>query len=136
MVFWTARAGQQLPDHHLDFFLMCVVEIGAGRAAEKMDGRIIGPKKRRIIRTKAACPCPPNAGNQYYLVCTGSLISKGRKVPPRSLIKVQPGESAPALRAGPAGAEVLLLQFPTPSDRPGSRLRTLAEMQGVAYTNK
>lgn len=37
MVFWTARAGQQLSDHHLDFFLMCVVEIGAGRAAEKMD---------------------------------------------------------------------------------------------------
>ncbi len=79
---------------------------------------------------------PSLAGNQYYLVCTGALIEHGKEAPPRSLINVAPGEATPTLQAGPQGAEVLFLQLPKPSDRPGSRLRTMAEMAGVSYTSK
>ena len=29
---------------------------------------------------------PADAGNKYYLVCTGSLLEAGREVPPLTLI--------------------------------------------------
>ena len=37
-----------------------------------------------------------------------------------SLLLVEAGEPAPDLQAGPDGASVLILQFPAPTDRPGS----------------
>jgi hypothetical protein len=63
---------------------------------------------------------PTRAGYQYYVVCSGGLMHEGRVVPPLSLALVQAGEPAPTFLAGPLGAELLMLQFATPSDRPGS----------------
>ncbi len=62
----------------------------------------------------------PDAGCQYYLVCTGSLIQDGKALPTKSLIHVAPGEDTPQLQAGPEGADVLMMQFPRPTERPGS----------------
>ena len=59
-------------------------------------------------------PDPSHGGGQYYLVLTGSVRSGDAALPPWSLLWVSPGESAPALEAGPAGAEVMVLEFPVP----------------------
>lgn len=70
---------------------------------------------------------PVTAGAQYYLVGTGSLLQDGRELPPLSMLLVEPGEQTPSLKAGPKGAEVLIMQLPRGSERPGSQVRTLAE---------
>jgi hypothetical protein len=62
----------------------------------------------------------PDAGCQYYLVCTGSLIQDDKTLPVMSLIHVAPGDGTPRLQAGPDGANVLVMQFPRPTERPGS----------------
>lgn len=69
---------------------------------------------------------PTDAGDQYYLVCTGSLIHAGKEVPPMTVVRVEPGEPTPAFQAGPRGAEVLLTQLPMASERPGSDTKKLA----------
>ena len=69
---------------------------------------------------------PSDAGDQYYLVCTGSLVHGGKEVPPMTLIRVAPGEAAPAFQAGAAGAELLLTQMPRASERLGSDVEKLA----------
>ena len=66
-------------------------------------------------------------GAQYYLVGTGSLVQDGKELPPLSMLLVQPGEQVPRLKAGPKGAEVLIMQLPRGGNRPGSKLGTLAE---------
>ncbi len=48
------------------------------------------------------------------------LDRDGKTLPPKSLIHVEAGETAPTLQAGPDGACVLALRFPSPSDRPDS----------------
>ena len=68
----------------------------------------------------------PDAGCQYYLVCTGSLMQDGKTMPVKSLIHVAPGEDTPLLQAGPEGANVLVMQFPRPTERPGSDPAQLA----------
>lgn len=77
---------------------------------------------------------PADAGQQYYLVCAGTLLVDGQAVPAKGLIQVLPGEAALTLQAGPQGAHVLLLQLPRASERPGSRIRTIAELQGSSYS--
>lgn len=72
-------------------------------------------------------------GAQYYLVGTGSLLQDGKQLPPLSIILVQPGEQIPRLKAGPEGAEVLIMQLPRSGDRPGSRVGTLAERGIKSY---
>lgn len=62
----------------------------------------------------------PTTGGQFYLVCAGSLEQDGKTLTPKSLIYVDPEETAPTLRAGPEGACVLAMRFPCPSERPGS----------------
>ena len=61
-----------------------------------------------------------DAGGQYYLVCRGSVHQGDRVLDTDSMIRIEPGEAPPALRAGDDGADVLVLQFGRPSDRPGS----------------
>jgi hypothetical protein len=60
------------------------------------------------------------AGGQYYLICNGEVRTAGDNLRERSLIWVDPGEATPRLHAGPAGASVLVVQFPRSSERPGS----------------
>lgn len=69
---------------------------------------------------------PSDAGDQYYLVCTGSLVHGEKEVPPMTLVHVAPGEPAPTFQAGAAGAQLLLTQLPRASERPGSDVEKLA----------
>lgn len=75
----------------------------------------------------------PDAGCQYYLVCTSSLIQDGKTLSAKSLIHVAPGEDTPRLQAGPEGANVLVMQFPRPTDRPGSDPAKLARRSKADY---
>lgn len=65
-------------------------------------------------------------GDQYYLVCTGSLIENGKELPPLTLIRVERNEATPNFTAGLKGAQVLILQLPAPSERIGSDPAKLA----------
>ena len=77
---------------------------------------------------------PVDSGQQYYLVCSGSLIADGKDVPVKGLIQVLPGEGASNLQAGAQGAHVLFMQLPRPTERPGSHPRTMAELSGTSYS--
>ena len=74
-----------------------------------------------------------DGGGQYYLVCEGDIVHNGKTLPQWSLAHVQPGEAPPVLQAGPDGADVLVLQFSRPSDRPGSTPAELAKRDPAAY---
>jgi hypothetical protein len=86
----------------------------------RMEGIRLAPHGKSV-------PIPSDGGCQFYLVCSGSLIHDGETLPTQSLIYVEISEDAPGLEAGPDGAEVMLLQFPKPSDRPGSNPDVLAQ---------
>ncbi len=60
------------------------------------------------------------AGGQYVIVCSGSLRHEGKVLPLNSLLFLATGEPAPGFSAGPAGAVLLVLQYPRPTERPGS----------------
>lgn len=62
-------------------------------------------------------PDPSASGGQYYIVVNGGVQAGDEWLPPRSLMFVDAGDAAPAVTAGPEGAEVLIAQFPVP-DRP------------------
>jgi hypothetical protein len=79
---------------------------------------------------------PSDGGGQYYLVCGGEVTGDGKALARHSLLHVAPGETPPTLRAGSAGAEVLVLQFARPSPRPGSDPRLLAARDPNAYVRR
>jgi hypothetical protein len=79
---------------------------------------------------------PADAGDQYYLVCGGTLVEAGRELPRHSLIHVASGEPAPTLTAGADGAAVLLVQFGRPTARPGSDVRVLAARDPGSYVDR
>ncbi|MGD9921071.1 MAG: hypothetical protein AB7G13_00380 [Lautropia sp.] len=67
-------------------------------------------------------------GGQYMLVCAGALVDEnGKMFDPQALLLLNAGEPAPQLRAGPAGAFVVVMQFPRPTQRKGSDPRSLAD---------
>ncbi len=76
---------------------------------------------------------PADAGAQYYVVCSGSLLHEGTEYPRLALIHVPAGEPAPRFQAGADGADVLMLQLPRPSDRPGSNPALLAARKDQPY---
>lgn len=69
---------------------------------------------------------PSDAGGQYCVVCTGSVIHEGKNYPKLSLILVEAGEATPEFTAGAEGAEVVVVQFPRPTARLGSDPQQLA----------
>jgi hypothetical protein len=79
---------------------------------------------------------PSDAGGQYYLVCAGSVSQDSKLLPRHSLIHVAPHESSPMLTAGEDGADILMLQFARPSDRPGSDPKKLAERDPASYRRR
>lgn len=87
----------------------------------------------RLAAHASAAPTPSDGGGQFYLICSGSLVHEGQPLPTQSLIYVETGEDPPALQAGPDGAEVLLLQFPKATERPGSDPAVLAQ-RAAGYT--
>ena len=76
---------------------------------------------------------PTNGGDQYYLVCSGSIMQDGKEAPPMSMIRLERGESPLTLKAGPKGAAVLLMQLPMPSARIGSDPGKLADRKTAEY---
>jgi len=90
---------------------------------QQSDGvRVVGIR----LAAHAEAPGIPAEGGQFYLVCSGTILQDGRDMPESSLIRVEAGEAAPSLLAGAEGAEVLVVQFANPSQRPGSDPAQLA----------
>lgn len=77
-----------------------------------------------------------DGGGQYYLVCSGDVTLGGKQMPQWSLAHIAPGEEPPMMRAGPEGADVLVLQFARPSERPGSNPAELAKRDPAAYRSR
>ncbi len=75
-------------------------------------------------------------GGQYYLVCEGEVTQGEQHLPRRSLIHVAPGEAPPTFHAGEEGADILLVQFARPSERPGSDPQELAARDPNAYMQR
>ena len=58
-------------------------------------------------------PAPETGGGQYWLVSGGSAcVPGGALLSPQSLVFVGPDEAAPAMTAGPGGADLICMQFP------------------------
>ena len=75
--------------------------LGTWRYTVPRDGGVTGPD-------------PSRGGGQYWLVTAGSAaVAGGALLPVRSCVFVGPDESAARLTAGPAGADLLCMQFPT-----------------------
>jgi hypothetical protein len=77
---------------------------------------------------------PTDGGDQYYLVCTGSLVQDGRELPPLTLVRLERGEKVPQFTAGANGAQVLLLQLPMATERIGSDPAKLAKREFGSYS--
>ena len=73
-----------------------------------------------------------DAGHQYILLCDGSMQCNGKSYPKLALMWTDPGESV-ELRAGPEGAQVLLMQFPRATERVGSDTKKMAGRDPSAY---
>ena len=61
-----------------------------------------------------------DGGGQYHVVGSGFLLDGEKELPPKSLIRVDRGEAPAHYKAGPEGASVLCMQYPAPTERPGS----------------
>lgn len=70
---------------------------------------------------------PADAGDQFCLVCEGSLRIAGESIDRFSIVHVEAGDPAPRFRSGPTGAAILVLQLPRPTSRAGSDVRDLAK---------
>ena len=77
-----------------------------------------------------------DGGGQYYLICAGTIMFDGKTLTRNSLIRMDPGDSPPKLEAGCEGANVLVLQFARPSERPGSNPETLTARVPNGYVQK
>ena len=58
-------------------------------------------------------PAPASGGGQYWLVSAGSAcVPGGELLSPQSLVFVGPDEAESVMIAGPAGADLICMQFP------------------------
>jgi hypothetical protein len=58
-------------------------------------------------------PAPSSGGGQFWLVSSGSAaVAGGALLPPQSCVFVAPDDAAACLTAGPAGADLICMQFP------------------------
>ena len=92
-----------------------------------VEGQSLGPNAKAVGRAS-------DGGGQYCLVCSGALRHQGKVLEQNALIWVDPGEAPPHFEAGPEGASVLILQFPRPTDRPGSDPDKLAARAADNYS--
>jgi hypothetical protein len=59
-------------------------------------------------------PDPASGGGQFWLVTAGSAaVAEGDPLPAQSCVFVGPDDEAATLTAGPGGADLLCMQFPT-----------------------
>jgi hypothetical protein len=88
----------------------------------KISGFRLGAKTRLTAPSEIG-------GGQYYVVCNGCVVYQGRSYKPFSLLLIDAADTPPELDSGDTGAELLLLQFPRPSQRLGSDPAALASRQ-------
>ncbi len=69
---------------------------------------------------QAGAVTPSAGGGQFWLILDGSAVHNGKTLPKLSVIHVAANDPPPTVEAGADGAEILVVQFPAPSDRPGS----------------
>ena len=62
----------------------------------------------------AAWPAECGGAGRHLMVAAGTLIHEGKPLPYESLAFASAGEGGPDAYAGPDGAEVLIMQYPTP----------------------
>jgi hypothetical protein len=67
---------------------------------------------RAVPNAVTTIPEPAQGGGQYVLVAGGSLLHNGQTLPRLSCLYASCDEVPLALRAGPDGLEVLIVQFP------------------------
>jgi hypothetical protein len=60
----------------------------------------------------AACPDPKLGGGQNVLVVNGSIVREGKELPYCSCAFVFPEDEPMQVKAGPKGAELLVMQYP------------------------
>ncbi|MBE90640.1 MAG: hypothetical protein CMM76_14510 [Rhodospirillaceae bacterium] len=89
----------------------------------------LGPNAERLSEASTG-------GGQYILVCSGTLVAEGKTFEANSLMHVEADEQAPMLVAGSDGANVLVMQYARPSDRPGSDPKEMAKRDPNAYVEK
>ena len=59
-------------------------------------------------------PAPRSGGGQFWLVSAGSAcVPGGELLPPQSCVFVGPDEAVSTMTAGPHGADLICMQFPT-----------------------
>ena len=130
------RAGRNIAGH----FDRSGPAPGAGEAVEEslMDDQGDGVDARGFrLGAGASAEGPASVGGgQYYLVCEGEIQLDGKTMPQWSLAHVAADERAPTMQAGPDGADVLVLQFARPSERPGSNPAELAKRDPAAYRSR
>ena len=74
-----------------------------------------------------------DGGGQYCLVCSGSAAIGTEFVPPLALWLIPRGAETPTFTAGKEGARILILQFPCPTNRPGSDPDALQDRIGASH---
>ncbi|HVZ07423.1 hypothetical protein [Rhodopila sp.] len=75
--------------------------VGTWRYTVPADGSVVGPD-------------PATGGGQFWLVASGSAgLPGGALLPAQSVVFVAPDDAAATLLAGPGGADLICMQFPT-----------------------
>ena len=80
--------------------------------ADEPDG-LAATHLRLPPNASTAQPAPANCGGQVLVLLSGAASLHGAALDPLSCIFAAPGEDMPELTAGPDGAELLRLRFPT-----------------------
>ena len=83
---------------------------------EPGDDGLAGYVVRLAPGAEETIAAPTNSGGQYHLVTRGAVITGGRALERLALLFVDGGDSA-SFVAGPAGGEVLVMQFPDRIER-------------------
>jgi len=80
--------------------------------AAKIDDEMAAHVLRLGAGMVALGPDPKQAGGYYVFVANGSLAKDGQELPRWSMVVVESNEPGFEIRAGSAGLEALILQFP------------------------
>jgi len=79
---------------------------------ERYDDGVTAEIVRMGPGERASCLDPATGGGQYLLVVNGAIVHDGATLPYCSCVFVSPDDAPATLEAGPAGAEVMVLQYP------------------------
>ena len=73
---------------------------------------------------QTTAPDPAHGDGQYLAVVQGSVLHDGKELKAPALVFVYPKDGPYRVHAGPAGVELLVLNFPRPQTRPKSVVKS------------